>query len=805
MPVEPLPPHALYRGCDPESLTFATTRDLEDMAEVPGQARALAAVRFGVGIRRFGYNLFALGQPGSGKHTTVRQLLESAARDQPTPSDLCYVNNFETPHRPVALRLAAGRGAKLAADMAALIEDLQTAIPAVFERDDYRNRRQVIDEEFKQRQESAFAALQERAKAKDVAMIRTPVGLALAPMRDGEVLGPDEFRKLPEAKRRHMQADLEALQADLEATLRHFPQWDKERRDRLRDLNREVTMFAVGHGIDNLRAAYRDFPEVIAHLDAVERDIVDHADAFLGASAERSAAAGLGAKRSDDADSFRRYRVNLVVDSGALTGAPVVYEDNPSYSNLLGRVEHLAEMGALITDFNLIKGGALHRANDGYLLLDAHKLLIQPFAYEALKRALRAKEIRIESLGQMLSLVSTVSLEPQPVPLDVKVVLVGERLLYYLLWHYDPDFGELFKVAVDFEDDMPRDEASKMSFARLVATILRRDGLRPLDRAAVARVIEHGARLADDAEKLTTRLGHIADLLRETDYWAGRNGHDVAAAADVQQAIDAQIHRADRVRERSQEAIRRGFLLIDTAGSRVGQVNGLSVLDLGNVSFGRPSRITARVRLGRGEVVDIERKVELGGPIHSKGVLILAGFLGARFAIEHPLSLEASLVFEQSYGGVEGDSASSAELYALLSALAEAPVKQSLAVTGSVNQHGQVQAIGGVNEKIEGFFDTCVQRGLTGDQGVLIPAVNVKHLMLRRDVVEAVEAGKFHVYPVETVDQGIELLTGLPAGERDATGRFPEGSINRRVEDRLIALAERRRAFGAAAAAPGTP
>jgi lon-related putative ATP-dependent protease len=475
----------------------------------------------------------------------------------------------------------------------------------------------------------------------------------------------------------------------------------------------------------------------------------------------------------------------------------VIYEDHPIYNNLVGRIEHLAQMGALLTDFTLIKSGALHRANGGYLILDARQLLLQPYAWDALKRVLRSRELRIESLGQALSLVSTVSLEPQPIPLDVKVVLVGERLLYYLLHRYDPDFGELFKVEADFSEGMDRTSENNLLYARLLATLIRREKLRSLDRGAVARVIEQSARAMGDAEKLSVHLLSIVDLLREADYWADVADNDAMTAADVQRAIDAQIHRADRLRERLQERIQRGTILIDTAGERVGQVNGLSVLQLGHFAFGRPNRITARVRLGKGEVVDIEREVELGGPIHSKGVLILSGFLSGRYVVDRPLSLSASLVFEQSYGGVEGDSASMAELCALLSALADVPIKQSWAMTGSVNQHGEAQPIGGVNEKIEGFFDVCQARGLPGEQGVIIPVSNVKDLMLRPDVVEAVRAGRFHVHAVQTVDRALELLTGMPAGERDEEGNFPEGSINQRVEARLIDLVEKQRMYAA--------
>jgi lon-related putative ATP-dependent protease len=495
------------------------------------------------------------------------------------------------------------------------------------------------------------------------------------------------------------------------------------------------------------------------------------------------------------------------VDNSACSGAPVVYDDHPSHANLVGRVEHLAELGSLVTDFRLIRAGDLHRANGGYLIIDARKVITQPLAWDELKRALRSRQIRIESMAQTMGLTTTASLDPEPIPLDLKVVLVGERLIYYLLAEHDPEFLELFKVAADFDEIVPRDADTELLFARLLGTLARREGLRPLDPGGVARAIEHGARLAADAERLSVHSESLADVLREADHVAAAAGRPVLTGQDVRAAIDAQRGRAGRLHERIVDEIRRGTILIDTSGARVGQVNGLSVLQLGPVALGRPSRITASVRLGSGRVVDIEREVELGGPIHSKGVMILAGFVGARYTADRPLSLHASLVFEQSYSGVEGDSASCAELCALLSALAEVPIRQSLAVTGSVNQHGEVQAVGGVNEKIEGFYDLCAARGLSGDQGVIIPASNVKHLMLRDDVVEAVEVGRFRVWGIETVDQALELLTGTSAGARDDAGRFPDGSVNQRVESRLEALAEKARSFGGraegAAAPPG--
>lgn len=799
MAIVPLPAEQLYRRCDADRLDFETTAEVEDLDEVIGQDRALEAIRFGAAIAQEGYNLFVLGSPGTGKHTTVTRILKEKAAKEPTPPDWVYLNNFVTPHQPKALRLPTGRGRELQSAMAQLVEELRTAVPAAFESEDYRNRREALEQAARERQENAFQALREKAEAKNIALVRTPLGFAFAPMADGEVMEPKVFNALPADERRRVQQEIEQLQAELEAVVKQIPGWAMEHREAVRELNREVTAQTIDQPIDKLNQAFGDIPGVGEHLEEVREDLLDNVHSLLQMEnvAQQAApgAEALGPARGHS-NGFKRYAVNLMVSNDGGEGAPVIFEDNPTLANLIGRVEHISEMGALVTDFTLIKAGALHRANGGYLILDLRKVLTQPLSWEALKRALKAGKIRIESPGQMLSLISTVSLEPGDIPLQAKVVLCGEPLLYYMLGLYDPEFPTLFKVAADFGDDMWRRDGGEDLFARQLATMARKQNLRPLDRGAVARVIEQSARLASDAEKLSIDLRAISDLMREADFFAGESGEKVTGAVHVQQAIEAQIRRADRMRERSHEAIQRGIVLVDTEGAAVGQVNGLSVLQLGNFAFGRPSRITARVRMGTGKVIDIEREVELGGPLHSKGVLILSAYLASHFAVDQPLSLAASLVFEQSYGGVEGDSASSAELYALLSALSEVPLRQDLAVTGSVNQNGQVQAIGGVNEKIEGFFDICRGRGLTGDQGVLIPAVNRKHLMLRQDVVEAVSAGRFHVYPVETVDEGIELLTGRPAGAREADARFPAGSINRLVEDRLTAFAEARRRYG---------
>jgi lon-related putative ATP-dependent protease len=793
---KPLPVEELFQACDPSGLGFKTTSELEPLEELIGQDRAVEAVAFGIGIRRDGFNLFAAGPAGTGKHTLIGEFLQRQARAGPVSDDWCYVYNFQDPRRPHALRLPAGRAHPLARDMERLTLDLRAALQTTFESEDYRNRREALAQEFKERQEQAFEVIQQRAKEHSVALVRTPLGLALAPLREGQVLSPEEFEALPEAEREKTKADLKELEEQLQATLRQAPRWEREHRDRVREINREVSSLAVDHLIEEIRKKHEDLPDVIEWLRAVEEDVVDKAETLLAGPQQISGEAGrqpqpAHAPAQDGA--MRHYTVNVLVGSEGSDGAPVVYEDHPTYGNLLGRIEHRSEFGTLVTDFTLIKAGALHRANGGYMVVDAFKLLTQPFSWDGLKRVLRAGEISIEPLGQTLSLVDTVSLDPQPIPLDIKIVLVGERMLYYLLCAYDPDFNELFKVQADFEEEMPRDEINVDLYARLIGTIVRNEGMRPFDAGAVARVVERAARLARDREKLTTHMRSIADLLHEADYWAETAGHATVTADDVTRAIDAYIRRSDRLREKVQESIAEGIVLIDSAGAKPGQLNGLSVIQLGGYSFGRPSRITARVSMGRGRVIDIEREVKLGGPLHSKGVLILSGFLADRFGRDRPLALAASLVFEQSYGGVDGDSASSTELYALMSALSGVPIKQGFAVTGSVNQRGEVQAIGGANEKIEGFFDVCKARGLTGEQGVLIPEANVRHLMLRKDVVEACRTGDFAVYGVESIDQGLEILTGVPAGEPDRDGVYPEGTINRLVADRLETFAEKAR------------
>ena len=789
MGIQELGASELYHACNPADIPFDSTAEAANHLEILGQSRALDAIHFGVGIEKEGYNLYLAGSTGLGKQTALRRAIAERAAAMPTPPDWCYVNNFDQVQKPRALRLPSGRGRRLREGMERLVKDLSHALPTAFESEEYRTRAQEITHEFEEREEKAFAALGEKAKDRGIALIPTPSGYTLAPVRDGQPLGSDDFEKLSDKDKERIQRIVEELKEELRATIRQIPAWNKESAEKFDALNREFAELTVEQCIGDLREAFADLPDVLEHLEVVKRDVVAHKDDFLPVETKK------GASKGSPARELQRYEINVLVDNGETEGAPIIHEANPNYHNLIGRIEHLAQMGTLITNFTLIKPGALHRANGGYLLLDVVKVLTSPFAWEGLKRVLRAAEIRIESLEQMLSLVSSISLEPEIIPLQIKVVLMGDRLLYYLLHQYDPEFQLLFKVSADFSESFERTPETTAAYARLIAALAQQEQLRPIDRQGVAQLIEYSSRAVEDGERMSLHMGQLTDLLREADYWAGQEACEQVLARHVERAADARVRRADQLRERIYDEIQRGTLLIDTEGRKVAQVNGLSVLQLADYSFGQPSRITATARLGEGEVVDIERESELGGRIHSKGVLILSSCLAHRYALEWPLSLSASLVFEQSYGMVEGDSASAAEFCALLSAIAGIPLSQNLAVTGSINQLGQVQAIGGVNQKIEGFFDVCRARGLTGDQGVIIPQANVKHLMLRRDVREAAEAGQFHVYPVDQVDEVMEILAGIPAGLTDEDGSYPEDSVNGRVQRRLEQLFRLRQKF----------
>ncbi|NCF25556.1 MAG: AAA family ATPase [Gammaproteobacteria bacterium] len=763
-----------------------------------GQQRAIDAIRFGIAMRKDGYNIYVLGPIGSNRHELVASLVAEAAKDRDIPPDWCYVNNFANPERPKSLRFPAGQGCEFREDMRHLIEELQLAIPAAFEGDDYRNQLRAIEEDTKNKVEEQWKTLNERAAEEGIGVLQTPTGYVLAPVVDGKVIGDKEFNKLPKEKREQIEAAIERLSEELQARIEMMPKLRTAHRERVKALNQEVTAHAVSMQLADLKEKYRSLPRVAAYLDDVQENIIQNAHDF-----QQSETPSLPFLGRDSEQLYSQYEVNLLVDNADADAAPVIYESNPSYPNIIGRVEHRAEMGALVTDFRMVRSGALLQANGGYLILDTRRVLSRPFVWEALKQGLFAKQVQIETPAESYGWVSTTTLKPEPIPLDTRIILIGERWLYYLLCHYDIEFSSLFKVAADLDDDMVRSDDNVELYARLVLGQAKARELLPFNVSAVQRVIEERARHADDSERLSMHMSSLEDLIEQSDHWARVRGGEEVDAGDVAKAVSERRRRLGRLQSRIIDAIKRNTLLIDTSGECVGQVNGLSITDLGGFRYGQPVRITATTRIGTGDVVDIEREVELGGAIHSKGMMILSAALSARYAPDLPLSLHGSVVFEQSYGGVEGDSASVAELSALLSSLSGLPIRQNIAVTGSVNQLGRVQAVGGVNEKIEGFFDVCSERGLDGSQGVIIPRDNVKHLMLREDVVDAVKRDEFRVFAVRHVDEAIAILTGVDAGERGEDGSFPEGSVNLLVENQLIAYATARKSFAKEAATSG--
>ncbi len=792
MSISVLKSEQLYTKCDPKKFDFNTTAELEERLSALGQDRALSAVEIGINIKSKGYNLFCLGPEGTGKTSLVKRVLMREAKSRPTPDDWAYVYNFEEPYRPHAIRFAPGPAADFAKDVDELIENLSAAIPAILESDEYKAGLSIIREKYKQRKEEYIKILQKKAKGKSVTLLHMPVGLVVAPVKNGEVLSPEAFDELPEDEKKSLIDDLNMMQEEIENTAQDLPRWEDKQRKETSVLREKFVKIAVKDPIDELRHKYKGQKQASDFLREIQKYILTNSEEFLpatetpqqGASEDDPLSALFSRINKPEEDKFAKFKVNVVVKNEKDAGAPIIHLDHPTQGNLVGKVERIQQYGALLTDFTLIKAGALQKANGGFLLMDARKLLLQPYAWDSLKRALASKVVKIEAPSEETSF-TTISLDPEPIPLDVKVILTGDSELYEVLLERDPDFADYFKVEADFGILMDRTPENEVEYAKLIGSLSKKKKIRSLNRQAVAKVIEYSSRLAEDSEKLTAHIASIGDLLREADYWARNSKANQIGKNHIEQAIDAQIYRADRVKQAMLEQIDKGTILMDVTGSRIGQINGLVVYNFSRNSFGKPARITTQVRLGKGEFLDIEREIELSGPIHTKGVLILQSLLANRFAKHRPLSLSASIVFEQSYGGVDGDSASSTEYYCLLSAIAGIPIKQNIAVTGSVNQFGEIQPIGGVNEKIEGFFDVCKHRGLTGDQGVIIPRTNVSNLMLREDILTAVDEGKFHVYAIDTVDDGIEILTGIKAGQMDKSGKFPRGSVNYRVQKAL--------------------
>ena len=789
----------LHREFDISAIEFETTDQIHPLDGVVGQERAMKALKTGLGIRDTGFNIYVSGPPGTGKMTTVSTFLKETASGEKTPSDWVYLNNFNDVSQPTSCALPAGKGRSLQQEMKKLMDEITRALSQAFETEEYSKKREEIVRDVHRKKDEALESLSQRATASGFTLHQMPFGFLIIPERGGEPMDDLELVALPQDQREELQRRRERLQEELRTIQNQLREPERAANEKLGELDRQVAYFIVDQYMGDTKTKYVEFKKVVEYLDSVRSDIVENVDSFKSGHTH-----GGGAARQTmfpEAPS-RKYDVNVLVDNSQTEGTPVVMELNPTYNNLFGRIEREAHLGTLTTDFTMIKPGAIHRANGGYLVLQVEDVLKNAFSWDSLKRALTSHHVEMEDMADRLGFGGSRSLRPDPTPLDVKVVLIGRQLIYYLLHAYDPDFSQLFKVKADFDTQMDANDGNLRDFLGLLSSFCRQENLKPLDREAAARMMEHASRLAEDQDKLSTHFGSLADVLKEADFLASLEGADRVAKHHIEQALEEKVHRSDLVQKRIHEMIDNGTLLIDTEGQTQGQVNGISVMGFGDYCFGRPSRITATVGPGGQGIVDIEREVELGGSVHSKGVYIVGGYLAHKYARDMVLSIAARVVFEQSYSGVEGDSASSAELFAVLSDLADLPVDQAIAVTGSVNQHGEIQPIGAVNEKIEGYFDTCSVRGLTGGQGVMIPQGNVRHLMLRKDVIEAVKDSRFHIWPIATVDDGMEILTNVEAGNLQLDGSFPEHTVNHLVQDRLREFAEQMKELPELAASP---
>ncbi len=779
----------VFKKCDTDLFHFETTRDISSEESIIGQERAVKAMEFGLKIKRHGYNIFITGLTGTGKSSYARSSTREVAEKQLIPDDWCYLNNFKNPDAPIVVHLPAGLGSLFARDIANLLEEFNESIPKAFNTDDYERQKGSILKNFQEIRSSLMDELNNAAMEKGFIIKRSGGGFLSVPAREGKELSEEVFNQLGKEEKEEMEKQSTEVQLKAMEIIRRIQNEEKKLKNKFRELEYKTGHFAVNYLIDDLKEKYEDYPMVVQYLGALQEDVLANLGDFKDDDDEKQLPFPW-LKRSGQEAAARKYFVNLVIDNKETKGAPVVVETNPTYYNLIGRIEYENHLGTMTTDFTMIKGGALHKANGGYLILQAKDVLLNLQSWEVLKRVLTNKEIRIESIGEQYAILPMASLKPKPIPLDVKVILIGNPYLYHLLYRHDEDFRKLFKLKVDFEMEMDRTPENIRHMAGFISAHCQREDLKHFDRSGVARVVEYSSRLAEHQGKLTTCFNDIVEILYEADTWAAIAGHDIVSGRQVEKAIREKISRSDKYEKKLQEMIAEGKILLDLEGEKEGQVNGLAILDLGDYYFGKPSRITVTTFLGRRGIVNIERESKMSGRIHDKGVLILSGYLGQKYARETPLTLTANICFEQSYDGVDGDSASSTELYALLSSLSGVPLKQNIAVTGSVNQKGEIQPVGGITGKIEGFFAACKLKGLTGEQGVMIPQQNVVNLMLEEEVVAAIEGGKFHIYAVSTIDEGLEILTGAPAGAPGEDGRYPEGTINYQVRQKLEAYNE---------------
>jgi lon-related putative ATP-dependent protease len=796
--VQPLAIEKYRNAYDPEKLECDSTKELRPLEEIIGQDRALRALKFGLEIKEPGFNVYVAGAQGTGRMTAVQSFLDELKKEKPKASDWIYVHNFSNPYEPNAIELPSGMGDRFKKDMAAFLEEAKRALPKAFQSEDYAKRRDEVLRSLQKGGADLIARINKRAQEEGFLIQTSPIGLLTIPVIHGKPVPEEEFVNLPREVREEIDQRRDKLNTELRSVLRQVQDIETKSAEAVMNLNREVALYAIGNLVADLREKYADAEEIGGYIDAVQNDILDNLELFLGPPEQPQVPPQMQAFIQELP--LRKYEVNVLVDNSSAEGAPVIFEENPTYQNLLGKVEREVQFGIFTTDFTMIRPGSIHKANGGYLILMVEDLFRSPVAqisWDGLKTALKTGKVIIEEPGERMGFITAKTIKPEPIPLDVKVALIGTPQIYQTLYMLDPDFKELFKVKADFDVVMDRNEENAKKYADFICTLVRDNHLKHLDRDAIAKVIEYGSRLAEDQLKLSTRFATIADLIREASFYAAQDSAESVSGAHIHRAIEEKVYRSNLIQKKIEEFITRGIFLIDTGGEAVGQVNGLSVIGLGDFAFGRPSKVTASIGVGREGIVDIERKADMGGPIHTKGVLILNGYLNSKYAGDKPLTLSARLVFEQSYEGVEGDSASSTELYALLSALSGLPIRQNIAVTGSVNQKGEVQAIGGVNEKLEGFYEVCKAKGLDGSQGAMIPESNVQNLMLKEEIIEAAKTGTFRIYPVKTIDEGIEILTGVPAGKRNKDGAYEEGTVNYLVNQRLMEMAETLKEFQA--------
>lgn len=789
MPPKPLGSEELYSCCDPGLFKFSTTDELPELTETIGQVRALNAIDFGLNLDSKGFNIYVLGENGTGKSTTIKAILNKKAAEEPVPTDWCYVYNFKEPDIPLAISMEPGRASVFHKDMEELIKILRVEIPKIFESKEYEKQKNQILEEFQQKQKQMFSGLEEEAQSKGFSIRKTVSGLMIVPVKkSGEPLTEEEYEALDEKTRAKIDEIGKGLQEKLNDIVREVRESEKNVKNALSKLERDATLSAVGHFMEELKNKYRDHEKITTYLLAVTEDILEHIDDFKSQEEQTPPLPFMKMQKTEP--TFTRYVVNVLVNNEDCSGAPCVFESNPTYFNLFGRLEYKFQYGVATTDFSMIKAGSLHKSNGGYLVINALDLLRNMFSYETLKRALRNREIKIEDIWEQYRLMSTTTLKPEAIPLNVKVILIGVPYLYYLLYSMDDEYRELFKVKADFDSRMDKTAETVGKYASFVASTCKQGNYLPFDRSGVSKIVEYGSRLADHQGKLSSRFSEIADVIKEANYWAKKAGEGVVKDEHVEKALRERVYRVNKIEERLQEMIVEGTLIIDTEGEKVGQINGLAVMGMGDYQFGKPSRITASTYAGKAGVVNIERETKMSGKIHEKAILIITHFIHSTYSRKKPASFSASITFEQLYDMIEGDSASCAELYVILSSLAGLPLKQSFAITGSMDQNGDVQPIGGINEKIEGFFDLCKVRGLDGTHGVVMPRKNVRHLMIKQEVVEAVKEGKFFIYAIDKVGEGMEIFTGLPMGELGEDGTYPEGTVNYLVAKRLAEISE---------------